>query len=87
MIGKKGIAETVVTEANTAKAVGSGNLLVFSTPMMIALMEAAACNALADSLEAGQTSVGTGIDIHHTAASPLGMKISAMAIIESVSGR
>ena len=86
-LGKKGAAETIVTERNTAKAVGSGSLDVFATPMMIALMEQAACDALADVLEDGQTSVGTNINIDHIAATPVGMKVTAMAVIESVSGR
>ena len=86
-LGKSAIAETTVTENNTAKAVGSGSLDVFATPMMVALMEQAACNVLADALEVGQTSVGTDISIQHTAASPIGMKITAAAVIESVAGR
>jgi len=77
----------MVTDKNTAKAVGSGNLDVFSTPMMIALMEQAACECLADCLEHGQSSVGTQINVTHTAASPLNAKITATAIIENVDGR
>jgi predicted thioesterase len=53
---------------------------------MIALMERAACECLADCLEPGQTSVGTGINILHTAASLVGMEITATATIECVSG-
>jgi predicted thioesterase len=87
VLGKKGIAETVVTEQNTAKAAGSGSLDVFATPMMIALMEQAACNALAGALDDGQTSVGTGINIQHTAATPIDMKVTTAAVITSVSGR
>ena len=86
-LGKQATAETVVTEHNTAKAVGSGSLDVFSTPMMIALMEKAACEVLADVLKDGQTSVGVNINVHHAAASSVGMKITAMAVIDSVSGR
>ena len=86
-LGKQATAETVVTEHNTAKAIGSGSLDVFSTPMMIALMEQAACETLSDVLKDGQTSVGVNINVHHVAASPVGMKITAMAVIDSVSGR
>ena len=86
-IGKTATASTVVNEKNTAGAVLSGSLNVFATPMMIGLMEQAACECLANALEPGQTSVGTEINISHIAASPLGMEITATATIESVSGR
>jgi predicted thioesterase len=87
MLGKTAAADTVVTEHNTAKTAGGGSLDIFATPMMAALMEEAARAALADELAAGQTSVGVNISIDHTAASPLGMKITATATITSVRGR
>jgi len=86
-IGKAATVTTTVSETNTAKAVGSGNLDVFSTPMMIALMEQAACECLSGSLEPGQGSVGTQINVAHTAASPLGAVVSATATISKVDGR
>ena len=86
-LGKTATAEIVVNQTNTAKMAGSGNLEVFATPMMTALMEKAACAALGDALEAGQISVGTSITVEHNAASPLGAKISATAVISSVRGR
>jgi predicted thioesterase len=86
-IGASGTANTTVTEKNTAKTVGSGSLEVFSTPMMIALMEEAACNCLANYLEAGQTSVGTMINAAHMAASPVGAKITATATVGVVEKR
>ena len=85
--GKTGTASATVSEANTAKTVGSGSMEVFGTPMMVALMEQAACACLADALEAGQTSVGTLVDIAHTAASPLGAQITATAVVTAVEGR
>lgn len=85
--GKKATVTTTVSEKNTAKTVGSGSLDVFSTPMMIALMEEAACECLKDGLEAGQTSVGTLINAEHKAASPIGATISATAVIDAVDGR
>ena len=87
MIGKSGTATTKVTTANTAKAVGSGRLDVFATPMMIALMEEAACNCIADMLQPGQTSVGTQICVGHVAASPVGASITATATLLEVDGR
>lgn len=69
-VGAVGTASAVVTPENTAAAVGSGALPVFATPYMIALMENAACNAIADGLEEGQSSVGTKLDVSHDAATP-----------------
>ena len=86
-LGKTATVITTVDMTNTAKAVGSGSLDVFATPMMIALMERAACEVLNGSLASGQTSVGTSISVNHTAASPVGATISATATIISVSGR
>lgn len=86
-IGKTARASVSVTGQNTARAVGSGSLEVFATPMMIALMERAACAALADSLEEGQTSVGVSVSVSHTAASPVGALVTAEAVITSADGR
>ena len=86
-IGKTASATALVDESNTAKAVGSGSLEVFATPMMISLMESAACKCLVDGLEDGQSSVGTAISVEHTAASPLGAEITATAVIVGVGDR
>lgn len=86
-LGKTATVTTIVTEYNTAKAIGSGNLDVFATPMMVALMEQAAYNVLTDAIDAGQTSVGTNINVDHISASPLGMNITATATITFVYGR
>jgi len=87
-IGTVGNATTIVSENNTAKAVGSGDLQVFSTPMMIALMEKAACDCFVDiQSENGQSSVGTQISVAHTCASALGANISATATITEIDGR
>jgi predicted thioesterase len=87
MLGKTAYASANVGSGDTAEAAGSGSLEVLSTPRMIALIERAACECLADCLEPGQTSVGTKIEVSHTAASPLGAPITATAAIESVFGR
>jgi len=84
-VGITGTAKTTVTEKNTAKTVKSGSLSVFSTPMMIALMEEAACNSL--KLEEGQTSVGTYIAVEHKVAKGLGDEITATAQVTEVEGR
>ncbi|MFI3313168.1 MAG: thioesterase family protein [Eubacteriales bacterium] len=86
-IGCKGIVETQVTKELTAKAAGSGDLLVFGTPFMIALMECAACKALEEHLEDGQSSVGTMLNVTHDAATPVGMDVRAEAEVTAVEGR
>ena len=65
---KKYTVETVVDEENTALAVGSGDMEVFATPMMIALMENAAAACIADELGEENTSVGTMISVSHVSA-------------------
>ena len=86
-IGLVGHGETTVTESNTAAAIGSGALPVFSTPHMIALMENASMNAIAQCLEEGQGSVGVKIEVEHLAASPLGMTVRAESTLTEVEGR
>ena len=86
-VGAKYTVETIVTEKNTASAVGSGLIDVFATPMMIAQMELAASSCIAGGLEAGQASVGTKIDVSHSAATPIGMKVTAVATVTAVDRR
>ena len=85
--GLKGTAERTVERRDTAAEVGSGLLLVFSTPSMVALMEQAACDAIAAELEEGMTSVGTKLEITHDSATPVGMDVRAEAELLSVEGR
>ncbi|MCL5982367.1 MAG: thioesterase family protein [Firmicutes bacterium] len=85
--GLRGETKAVVAAGNTAKEVGSGSVAVFATPMLVALMESAAISALRDKLPAGQTTVGTKVEISHTAATPLGMTVTAQAELIEVEGR
>lgn len=85
--GLIGTATTVVTDNNTAIAMGSGALPVFATPSMCALMEEAACNAVNSCLEDGMGSVGISLNILHSAPSALGAQITATAQLTSVEGR
>jgi len=87
IIGASGTAITVVTNKNIAIALGSGDLPVFSTPSMIALMEEASAKVLKEFLEDTAASVGIMVNIEHLAASGLGAKITATARVESVDGR
>lgn len=85
--GLKGTAETVVSQENTAKKMGSGTLDVFATPSMVALMEEAAWKCVADALEPGMGTVGTSMQIKHVAATPLGMRVTAECELTEVDGR
>ena len=76
-LGIKGRQETTVTSANVAMNVGSGKVKVFATPMMISLIEKAACLSIEPYLEEGQSSVGTHINVSHCAATPMGMRVWA----------
>ncbi len=85
--GLRGHAELVVGEQHTALFVGSGDVEVLATPVMIMLMEAASINTLRDALPAGCTSVGTHLQIDHIAPTPRGMRVRAYAHLISVEGR
>ena len=85
-VGMKGTAETRVERQDTAYEVGSGDLLVYATPCMVALMEGAACDAIADAIAEGKTSVGTMLSITHIAATPVGMEVRAEAEVTEVEG-
>lgn len=87
MIGKDFEVTKFVSEELLAKAVGSGDVAVFATPMMIAMMEEAAAKCIAPMLEPGQTSVGTMMNTSHAAATPAGMQVRAVATVTEVDGR
>lgn len=86
-IGLTFTSTTVVDNTNTAVALGSGDMEVFATPAMVALMENAAMNAVTPHLEAGQTTVGTEISTTHIKASALGATITATATLTAIEGR
>ena len=85
--GLTGEARTTVVYENTAAAVGAGGVEVFGTPMMIALMEMASWRAVADSLEDGDVTVGTEVNVRHLAATPLGQQVRATAELIEIDGR
>ena len=86
-VGLKGRAETVVSDSNTAQAACSGALPVFGTPFMCALMEEAAWKSIAPHLEAGQSTVGTRLNVSHDSATPVGMKVWAESEVTEVDGK
>lgn len=73
--GILGHREQMVTPDLTADRIGSGLVQVFATPMLVALMEQTCNESVTPLLEAGQGTVGTHIDISHSAATPVGMKV------------
>ncbi|MCD7895756.1 MAG: thioesterase family protein [Planctomycetaceae bacterium] len=77
----------VVSEANLASAVGGGLVDVYATPMLVALCELAASNCVKPHLEAGEVTVGTKVDIEHSAASVTGMRVTATATVTAVDRR
>ena len=85
-VGMKGQAFTEVERADTALEVGSGNLLVYATPCMVALMEGAACEAIAEALPEEKSSVGTELNISHISATPVGLEVRAEAEVIAVEG-
>ena len=86
-IGLKGEAHTIVTEHNTAQAMGSGSLPVFATPAMAALMEQAAYTSLLPCLDPGQGSVGISLSLSHVSATPVGMNVRAESLVTEIDGK
>lgn len=82
-----GESHTVVDTQNTAKTVKSGSLDIFSTPMMLALMEEATCNACRELLDEGETTLGIKVSVTHEKASAMGEAVTARACLEKVDGR
>ena len=86
-VGMKGEVATLAEREDTAKEVGSGSLLVYATPCMVALMEGAACEAIAEALPDNQTTVGTELNIQHISATPVGLEVRAEAEVTAVEGK
>ena len=86
-VGLTGSAEITVQDADTAPRIGSGRVSVLATPVMINLIEAAALQAVEHLLPAGHQSLGLHLDVSHTAATPVGMRLRATAELTRVEGR
>ncbi len=86
-IGTTATVRLVVGDADTAIALGSGDVPVLGTPRIVALMEQAAVAALAGALDEGATSVGTRIAVDHLAASLVGATVTATAEVVGLDGR
>lgn len=85
-VGMIGNASTVAEREDTAYEVGSGSLLVYATPCMVALMEGAACDAIAKAMPEDKTSVGIELQISHISATPVGLEVRAEAEVTAVEG-
>lgn len=83
-VGMKGTVTSEVSREDTAYEVGSGSLLVYATPCMVALMEGAACDAIANAMPEDKTSVGTMLAIEHISATPIGLEVRAEAEVIAV---
>ncbi len=80
-------SHAVVCDGMTARAVGSGDLPVLATPMMMALMENAAMQCVAPHLPEGSTTVGSDIRSSHMRPTPVGAEVQATATLTAVEGR
>lgn len=85
-VGLQGEARLIVSEEQTAKAIGSGDVPVLATPILATLMERAAVHALSGALEETQTTVGGWIAIQHLAPTPIGVEVRAKAILIGIEG-
>jgi len=86
-IDLKFTTELTVGSSDTANYYGSGNLDVYATPAMTALMENAAMNCVKQDLPDGFTTVGIEISVKHMRATPIGVKVRAEALLEKVEGK
>ena len=82
--GLKGSASLVVGDAHTAPKWGSGTIEVLASPMMAALMERAAVDCIERLMPAGHASLGTHLDITHSAPTPVGGRVTATAELLAV---
>lgn len=80
-------SKKIITESDTAQSVGSGTLLVFATPMMVALMENAAMKAAEQLLQEGESTVGSELNIKHLRPTAIGEEVSATAVLTAQEGR
>lgn len=87
-VGLQAALVHVVSDDDTALAVGSGDVAVLATPRLLALAEAACIAALADAgLPPGSTTVGTRVEIEHLLASSVGETVRVAARLEHLDGR
>ena len=86
-LGLRATITAEVTDADTAQALGSGDVPVLGTPRLLALAEAACVAAVAPQLGEGQTTVGAAVSLEHKRASPIGAPIEVEAELTGIEGR
>lgn len=87
VVGLRATVTAEVTDADTAEALGSGDVPVLGTPRMLALAEAATVAAVAPHLDAGQTTVGTAVSLEHHRPSLVGTPVEVQAELTEIAGR
>lgn len=85
--GRRGEVTVVVSDADTAVAMGSGDVAVLATPRVVALVEQAAVEALRGALPEGSTSVGMRVQLDHLRPTAVGITVVAEAVLERIEGR
>ena len=84
--GLRGTVDAVVSAADTAQALGSGEVTMLGTPRVLALAEAATLRAIAGHLESGSTTVVARVELDHRAPTPVGAVVRAEAELTEVFG-
>ena len=85
--GLKSVIEIIVGSNDTANFYGSGDLDVYATPAMTALMENAAKNGVKKELPVGYTTVGIELSVKHIKPTPVGVKVRAEAVLQKAEGK
>ena len=86
-MGLRGESSLTVTDADTARSLGSGDIDVLGTPRLLALCEQAACSALHGHIDDGSTTVGMRVQIDHLQPTPVGASVRADAVLDRIEGR
>lgn len=86
-VGVRGEASLVVSESDTARSIGSGDVDVLATPRLVALCEQATCAALGELVPAGSTTVGMKVQVDHLQPTPVGAEVTAEAVLDRIEGR
>jgi fluoroacetyl-CoA thioesterase len=87
LVGLQAEVVHLVSDEDTADAVGSGDVAVLATPRLLALAEAAAVATVRDELPDGRTTVGTRVELEHLRPTPVGVRIVVNATLTHVDGR
>jgi fluoroacetyl-CoA thioesterase len=84
--GLEGVVTEIVSNTMAADHVGSGDVAVLATPVVVAMVERAAVQSLAGNLPQGSTTVGASIELAHLAPTPVGAPVTARTRLDRVEG-